>query len=127
RVADEQNALTAERASEAIERWRTTAQQLASDPQGDDSAPRKTYAKMAAEQAALLLSHQFTAEAEQAFRIANDICPSSPEPLFRYANLLVEQKRYEEAARLAENAARSAPDNTQFRDLAEQLRRLAKN
>ncbi len=127
RVQDEQNALTRERASQSVDYWRTTAQQLLSDPQAADSREvRMSYSKLVSSQAGLLLDRGYTAEAEQAFRLANEIAPTSPEAVFRYINLLVEQKRFEDAMPVAENAVRIEPENNQFRDLVKELKRLNK-
>src|SRR5262245_751441 len=128
RVQDPQNALTAERAAQSVDYWRTTAQQLLADPETPDgSNPRKAYSKMAAEQADLLLNRKYTAEAEQALQIANQICPSSPEAVFRYANLLVEQKRFDDAIAVANNAIKAEPANKQFRDLLNNLDKAKNN
>jgi tetratricopeptide (TPR) repeat protein len=128
RVQDPQNALTAERVAQSMDYWRTTAQQLLADPETPDgSNPRKAYSKMAAEQADLLLNRKYTAEAEQALQIANQICPSSPEAVFRYANLLVAQKRFDDAIAVANNAIKTEPANKQFRDLLNNLNNAKNN
>jgi tetratricopeptide (TPR) repeat protein len=128
RVQDPQNALTAERAAQSVDYWQTTAQQLLADPETPDgSNPRKAYSKMAAEQADLLLNRKYTAEAEQALQIANQICPSSPEAVFRYANLLVAQKRFDDAIAVANNAIKTEPANKQFRDLLNNLNNAKNN
>jgi hypothetical protein len=124
-VQNEQHALTAERAAQSVDYWRNAAQQLLTDPDAPEgSDPRKAYSKMVSAQAGLLLAEHYTAEAEQAFRIANEICPTSPEAVFRFVNLLVEQQRFPEAAQIAENALSGAPDNTQFAALLGELRKL---
>jgi tetratricopeptide (TPR) repeat protein len=126
-VRDEQNALTRERASQAVDYWRTTAQELLSDPTATESREvRLSYSKLASSQAGLLLDRGYTAEAEQAFRYANEIAPTSPEAVFRYVNLLVEEKRVEDALPVAENALKIEPDNKQFRNLVEELKKLNK-
>ena len=127
RVRDEQNALTAERAAQSVDYWRTIAQQLLADsetPPGSD--PRKAYSKLVSEQAALLLNRNYPAAAEQAFRIANEICPSSPEAVFRYINLLTGQNRFQDAVQVGENAVKAAPENQQFRDLLDRLKQMKK-
>ena len=127
RVRDEQNALTRERAAQSLDYWRTTAQQIAADPEAADSPDvRKTYSKMADDQAALFLDRQYTAEAEQGFQLAIEICPYSPEAVFRYVNLLTGQNRLADAVAVTESAVKAAPDYTQFRDLLEQLRKAKK-
>jgi len=127
RVKDDQSKLTPERAAQAANYWSDTAQELLSDPESADShAVRMTYAKMAASQAGLLLTRNYTPEAEQAFRSATEIAPDSPEAVFRYINLLVSQKRFNDAIVISENAIRAAPDNDQFRNLLSELNRLNK-
>ncbi|HXJ60091.1 MAG TPA: hypothetical protein VNU68_25885 [Verrucomicrobiae bacterium] len=124
-VQNDTDRLTAERAAQSVDYWRTTAQQLLSDPETPEgSDPRKAYSKMLSAQAGLFLANHYEAEAEAAFRIANEICPTSPEAVFRFVNLLVEQQRPQEAAQLVENALGAAPDNQQFASLLEQLRRM---
>lgn len=127
RVKEGQNKLTPERAAQAADYWSTTAQQLLSDPESADSHNlRMTYAKMAASQAGLLLTRNYAAEAEQAFRCATEIAPQSPEAVFRYINLFVSQKRFVDAIPVAENAIRAAPEDSQFRNLLDELNRLNK-
>ena len=125
RVQDSQNALTQDRAAQAVDYWQTAAQQVLSDADASDSLwVRKTWSKMAAEQGALLLNQNYTAEAEAEFRIANQICPSSPEAVFKYVDLLLNQKRIAEATQVAERGATADPQNAQFRDLVAQLTKL---
>ncbi len=125
RVQDNENALTAERAAQSVDYWRATAQQLLSDPATpEESDLRKAYSKMVSSQAGLLLARNYAAEAEEAFRIANEICPSSPEAVFRFVNMLVDQKRFQEAIQVGENAVHAAPENQQFGDLLAQLKTM---
>jgi tetratricopeptide (TPR) repeat protein len=126
RVQDEHNALTRERAAESVDYWRATAQQLLADPEAADSRNvRMTYAKMASAQAGLFLQRNYPAEAEQAFRLATEIGPASPEAVFRYVNLLVGQGRIEEAIPVAETAVKAdAGNQQQFGNLLQQLARL---
>ena len=126
-VQDQQNALTADRAAQAVDYWRATAQQLLSDPESPDgSDPRKAYSKMVSEQAALFLDRKYTAEAEQGFKIATEIWPSSPEAVFRYVNLLVDQNRTQDAIPVVEKALQDNSDNQQFRDVLQELQKKAK-
>jgi tetratricopeptide (TPR) repeat protein len=122
RVNDEQNALTAERAAESVDYWRAISQQLTSNPETPDgSDPRKAYSKLVSSQAGLLFDRGYAAEAEEAFRIANEICPSSPEAVFRYVNLLSSQNRLVEAIPIVEKAIKAAPQERQFQDLLQRL------
>jgi hypothetical protein len=125
RVRDEQNALTPERASQSVDYWRTTAQQLLADPEASGSEEvRKTYSKMASSQGGLFQDHHLTAQAEEAYRVAIDICPYSPEAVFRLVNLLTEQGRVQDALPVAEAAARIDGGNQQFRTLVAELNRM---
>src|SRR5262249_46942230 len=122
RAGDGQNPLTPERATESAAYWNAISQQLPSDPSDPGAAyVLKTYSKMAAAQAALLLDHNYPAQAEANFQAANQLCPSSPEAVFGYVQLLVDQGRVNDAIAVAGNAARVAPDNHQFRDLLQRL------
>jgi hypothetical protein len=124
--AGDENALTSERATQSSDYWRTTMQQLASDletPIGSD--PRKAYAKLAAEQAALLRDRNFPTQAEQIYQYSIELNPTTPESVFGYVQLLIDQKRNADALRVAQTAANAAPENKQMADLAERLRQLS--
>jgi hypothetical protein len=64
--------------------------------------------------------------ADFAFRQAFALCPSSPEAVFRYVNLLVAQKRFDEVLLLAETSAKIDPSNGQLDTLITEVRRLQK-
>jgi tetratricopeptide (TPR) repeat protein len=63
-------------------------------------------------------------EADFAFRQAFALCPSSPEAVFRYVNLLVEQKRFDDALLVTETAGNIDPSNGQLATLAREIRRM---
>ena len=123
---DQQNALTPERAAETVDYWRNATGQLLNDPdaQGSD-AVRKSYSKLLSSQGGLLEERKHMAEAEQLFRLASEVCPSSPEAVFRYINLLVSQGRVSETLPIVENAMRADPNNQQFQGLKTELGRIA--
>jgi tetratricopeptide (TPR) repeat protein len=142
RVQDAQNALTRERATESVDYWRATAKALLSDSEAADSLyTRLAYAKLAAEQADLLLKRGYSTEAEQTLRLANEIGPGSPEAIFHLLNLLKAQGRVEDALSAAENALRGLPSEerlqpifgnkpgrgAQLRNAIEELRRLQRS
>jgi tetratricopeptide (TPR) repeat protein len=109
-VPDVQNSFTRETAVQALNYWRDTAQQVLSDVEaGADSADRLTYAKMAAAQAALLADHQYSAEAEQAYRLAVQISPASPEAVYGLGQLLATTGRAEEARQFVADFERAHP------------------
>jgi hypothetical protein len=62
-------------------------------------------------------------EADFAFRQAFAFYPGSPEAVFRYVNLLVEQKRFDDALRLAETSAKADSFNGHIRTLFAELER----
>lgn len=127
--AGEQNAFTQERAGQTVDYWRTSARELLSDTAAADAQNvRMTYGKMAAEQAALLQHHGYAAEAEQAFQIATEIAPASPEAVFRYMNILVGQKRFDDAIRITQAAITADVENQHhFDNLFAELHRLKNN
>ena len=122
RSQDVQATFTADAAAQALAYWRTTTQQL---PMGsetpEDQEVLSAYSKLATAQAGLLAAHDFNAEAEQTFRLATEICPSSPEAVFSYVNLLVTQQRFADAVPVVETAVRAAPNNQQMRALLDSL------
>jgi hypothetical protein len=63
-------------------------------------------------------------EADFAFRQAFAMCPSSPEALFRYINLLVQQGRVDDGLLLAQTAASIDPSNGQVENLIRELNRM---
>jgi Flp pilus assembly protein TadD len=63
-------------------------------------------------------------EADFAFRQAFAVAPSSPEAVFRYINMLVAQKRLEDAVLVAATAVKVEPQDNQFRDLVKELKRF---
>jgi hypothetical protein len=63
-------------------------------------------------------------EADFAFRQAFALCPSSLEAVFRYINMLVAQRRLEDAVLVAATAVKVEPQNMQCQDLLKELKRL---
>ena len=110
RAADAQSTFTSERADQVLGYWRDVAQQLISDadsPEGSD--PRKTYSKMVSSQAHLLEDHNFTADAEQAYRLAAQLEPGSPEAVYGLANLLARGGHTTEAQQVISDFQRRYP------------------
>src|SRR5438477_152832 len=62
--------------------------------------------------------------ADFAFRQAYALCPYSPEAVFRYVNLLLEQDRNAEALQIAQVTFRIVPENDQVRDLVRRVREV---
>jgi hypothetical protein len=110
-AASEQNTFTPERASATLDAWRTTAQQVLADPEavGSDEALR-SYSKNAVASARLLAAHGFDTQAEEAYRLALQICPYNPESAGGLADLLAGSGRANEARQLLDEFDRKYPD-----------------
>lgn len=122
RVQDERRALTEQRAAEGLEDWRATTQALLADPQfAQCPEARGAYAKMAAAHGSLFLHRGYTAQAEEALRLATELGPACPDAVSRFVNLLLSQGRLREAVPVVQQAAQLDPHNAQFRSLLEQL------
>jgi hypothetical protein len=79
-----------------------------------------------ARQAKLLEKARMLEAADFAFRQAFALCPMSPEAVFRYVNLLVEEKRHDEALHLAGTAAKIDLANGQLDNLVREIERMRK-
>ena len=111
RAQDPQNALTAERAAQSIEYWRAIADQFRINPdESEELAAPKTYSKLAVAQANLFADRSFTAEAEQAYRIANQIYPANVEAATGLAGVLMRSGRAAEAAQMLDQFSRDHPN-----------------
>lgn len=105
-----QDAFTSERASQVLDYWRGQAQQLLSDRDDlEGSDPRKTYSKLISSQANLLADHHYSAEAEQAYRLATQLEPSSPEAAYGLANILASTGRADEARQIVDSFQQRDP------------------
>lgn len=112
RAADGQKALTADAASQSVAYWQATAQQLLSDPttpEGSDA--RKSYGHLAEAQANLLASHNFTDQAEQAYRLADSLWPDSVNLLSDYSEFLAKAGKFDEANQLIDQFLQNYPTN----------------
>jgi hypothetical protein len=107
RAPEEENPLTAERAAQSLDYWRTAAQRFTGDSEALDSNTRKAWAQMATAQGNLFAERQYSAEAEQTYRLARDIAPASLEPVGGLARLLVDTGRAAEAYQLLDDFTRA--------------------
>jgi len=80
------------------------------------AAPKEYQPKSKAEYEALAQEAQF------AFRQAFALCPSSPEAVFRYVQLLLQLNRVDEARLVTETALKVEPQNKQVKGLLENLK-----
>jgi cytochrome c-type biogenesis protein CcmH/NrfG len=108
---DEQNQFTAERAAQSLQYWQTTAQQQLADPEAANSPETlKSYSHDAVAAANLLTAHNFTQEAEQAYRVATQLWPENPESVGGLADLLAAGGRENEALQLLQDFTRQYPN-----------------
>jgi hypothetical protein len=111
RAQDGPNAFTAERATESLEYWRNLAQQVLAQPEAPASdAALKSYSHDADAAANLLAAHNFTAEAEQAYRLGMQLWPGNPESVGRLADLLTSAGRETEARVLLQDFSKNHPN-----------------
>jgi hypothetical protein len=118
-----QNTFTADTASQAVDYWSSTTQQLLSDPDAADSTTvQKAYAKDETSTANLLAAHGYNAEAEQIYGAALQLSPSSFETASDYVNLLLQQNQVQQAIAVAQAAAQANPNNQQLQNLLQQAK-----
>ena len=88
------------------------------------SAAREAYARLILAQGGLFQDRQLPAEAEQAYQLALSLNPGYAAGVFKYVDLLTQQKRFDEARQIAQTAVNTAPHNEQFREVLTQLSKM---
>jgi hypothetical protein len=125
RAQNAQNAMTSDAAAQSLDYWRATTQQLLVDPEAANSTTTlNAWSHDLAAQGNLLVANQLPAEAEQAYLLATQLSPANPGAASAYADFLISQNRLTDAAQVAANALRSAPDNQQLKDLVQRMSSL---
>jgi hypothetical protein len=110
---DEQNTFTPDRATQYMDYWRTAAQQMMADPEAAGSpAALKSYSHEMVAAANLLGAHNFSAEAEQAYRLASQLSPENAESVDGLGELLIRGGRQKEAQQLLDDFIRQYPGQT---------------
>jgi hypothetical protein len=108
---DAQTAFTPERAAQSLDYWRNTAKEVFSDPEAIGSTyALKSYSHDTVAAANLLAAHQFTAEAEEAYRLAAQLWPGNPESVAGLANILLKGGHEAEARQLIGDFNLKHPD-----------------
>ena len=123
RAADGQNNLSADSAAaQSLAYWQTTAQQLMASQEVSAALDTlRAYSHDLNAQAGLFASHNLSAQAEQAFQLANQLSPANPEVIFGYTSLLMNQGRFDEARQLIQTAVGLAPNSQDFQHLLQRL------
>jgi tetratricopeptide (TPR) repeat protein len=111
--AQDQTALTPERASQSVAYWRSVADQFRTEPDESQSAAAlKSYSKLAVAQANLFAARNLPAQAEQTYRSATEIFPGNVEATTGLADLLARSGRAEDARRLVDEFVRNYPNQS---------------
>jgi len=115
RAADAQTALTPDLAAQSLDYFRATACTLAADAETSANADvRAAYAQQATAQANLFASRNLPAEAEEGYRLATQLAPTTLEPVSQLAEFLARAGRSSEANQLLDNfAAQNASQQKQ--------------
>ena len=112
-----QNTFTAEQATQSLDYWRETAQQVLSDAEAAGSTyTLKTYSHDAAAAANLLAAHNFPAQAEEAYGLAAQFWPENPDTALGLAGLLAADGRANDARQLLDDFAQKYPDQREYLD-----------
>ena len=117
RASDGAAAFTDERATQAVDYWKQRTQQLLGEPESAGSKEeRLSFSHDAAAQAHLLASHDFTAQAEQAYRLASQLSPSNPEAAAGLAEMLTRAGKPEEAQQVIDAYVQKNPGQQKILD-----------
>jgi hypothetical protein len=109
--ADAANSFTPERATQSRDLWRDRAQQILADPQfATSTEPLKIYSHDAVAAANLLAAHNYSREAEETYRVSQQLWPANPESTISLAALLFRTGRQAEADRILEEFRQRFPD-----------------
>ena len=110
RAQNDQNTFTGELAAQSLDYWRITAQNVLADPEAAGSTSAlKSYSHDATSAANLLAAHNYTAEAEQAYRLSSQLWPGNPEAVDGLASILARAGRADEARQILDDFARNYP------------------
>jgi tetratricopeptide (TPR) repeat protein len=110
-VNDAQTKFTQDRATQSVDYWRSVAQNLLADPEATASDyTLRAYSHDVNATANLLAARNFTTEAEQAYRLATQICPYDPQAVTGLAGILNRTGRATDAQALLDNFVRSYPN-----------------
>lgn len=108
-----QEMLTSDVAARSLDYWRSMAQQLLGDPAlSEASEVRATWSHMATAHGNLFANRNLPGEAEQAYRIAAELSPTTPEPAIQLAELLARTGRTREAIQILDNFAATNPSHS---------------
>ena len=106
----QQDGFTADRAAQSLQYWQTAAQEVMADSEAANSPEvLKSYSHDTVAAANLLAAHNYTGEAEQAYRLATQLWPENPESVSGLADLFVAAGRPDDARQLLQDFAQKYP------------------
>jgi tetratricopeptide (TPR) repeat protein len=106
-----ENTFTADRATQAVDYWRTMAQSILADPAATASDyALRSYSHNANSAANLLAARQYYSEAEQAYRLSSQLWPGNPDAAGGLATILARTGRADQARQVLDDFARNYPD-----------------
>jgi Flp pilus assembly protein TadD len=109
--SDADTTLTAERAAQSVDYWRTTAQSILADPAATASDyTLKSYSHNADSTANLLAARHYYSEAEQAYRLSSQLWPGNPDAAGGLATILARTGRADQARQVLDAFASKYPD-----------------
>jgi tetratricopeptide (TPR) repeat protein len=108
---NDQTPFTADVAEQSVDYWRSATQSLLAYPGEGESADNalKAYSKDVNATANLLAAHNFTAQAEEAYQLALQVYPSSPEAVTGLAQVMAQTGRADQAKALLDQFAAKYP------------------
>ena len=108
---NDQTPFTADVAEQSVDYWRSATQSLLAYPGEGESADNalKAYSKDVNATANLLAAHNFTAQAEEAYQLALQVYPSSPEAVTGLAQVMAQTGRADQAKALLDQFAARYP------------------
>lgn len=86
-----------------------------------DVVARKTFSKLRSAIAGLYASRQMLSEAENAFRQSIQLYPLSPEANFRLAEMMMQQRRFDDAHNIIESFLKEDPGNDKVGEFLNQI------
>lgn len=105
--------------------WAWYTKFLLDDPRFDrDVVARKTFSKLRSAIAGLYASRQMMAEAENAFRQSIQLYPLSPEANFRLAEMLMQQRRFDDAYSIIDSFLEEDPGNDKVEEFRNQISQI---
>jgi hypothetical protein len=109
--SDADTTLSAERAAQSVDYWRTTAQSILADPAATASDyTLKSYSHNADSTANLLAARHYYSEAEQAYRLSSQLWPGNPDAAGGLATILARTGRADQARQVLDAFASKYPD-----------------